>query len=950
MRIHQLCHKLVVLIGGLSVLLMLGASARADVYWVGWDSTDWADPNNWGNGFPTNAGAGNAIINPGANPCVVSNAGNHTVDGIYISIGVGLSVTSGGQLTTPTTFVTGVWGNSLPVDITGGELNIGGYLNIGPGGYDGDVNISGGTVTAGALSITTTGGASMDISGTGRFVTGISQLGNVNYWVNDKTISANGGAAGWSIKVDTNVIANKVVLTAVYVPPPITRYWNGNVSQAWSNPNNFQSSGDNLPGVPLPGDNVLLETWAVRTPLINNGGNAVLNGVYPSKDMTIAAGGALNTTYFKLGWDGASTLTVSGGSLSAGNHLDVGGYNGGTAIMNISGGAITVGSLFLNANGSTNITVGGSQVYLTGGTLAGSVLSIAETHPTILNIAGGTLVLPTNQLNNARFWMTDGAISAYGLADSTNSFNIDQTTIPGSLVITAIYPGFDMPAFPQWNPEVITNLPPGLDQSMPLVPTGLTIPTNADYSFGSAVATNGDVYFTEFGNQRIQKYSLASGTVTTVATDRPGLFGVAVDNVGNLFYAQDFGVGAGKVVWRKPNGTEQDIITNVTAPKQVAVDAAGNVYVVQEWGAIYKWTKNAGVATMLMQTPPVLQGVTVGPDGRIYFCTYARGGGTGTMLTQGAVWVRETNGVTRPLAGGFGRGRGIALAPNGDLYVAAEANVWDNGNSGLLVKIATNGTMTRVVSGIDYPQFPSVGPDGKVYCTLARDNKLVCYDPQNSFALQTVATPGVTLTAEGATWQQTAGGNYPFQLHLTNTNNPADTMIIPGYLRINQGAGKASMWFNVPVTNLNLSLTQLTNSAGNPNSGAFQLPVASVDWAYGPANLSVIPLREHQRCRWPMTNPGNGALEAPAPDFGEKPGSYLVYVSVASPPALKIQRWTASRVRISWPASAAGYTLQRSMTVNTGYTSPGLTVTVEGSENVAYDGAGAGGRFYRLIK
>jgi len=435
-----------------------------------------------------------------------------------------------------------------------------------------------------------------------------------------------------------------------------------------------------------------------------------------------------------------------------------------------------------------------------------------------------------------------------------------------------------------------------------------------------------------------------------VVTNRPGLFGVAVDTAGNIFYAQDFGITNSKVVWRTPGGSEQDIITGMTAPKQVSTDMAGNVYAVSEWGQIHKWTKNTGVATVLMQTPPVLQGAVVAPDGKIYFCTYARGGGTGTILTQGATWVRQTNGITRPLAGGFGRGRGIALAPNGDLYVAAEANVWDNGNSGVLVKITTNGVKTTVVSGIDYPQFPSVGPDGKVYCTLARDNKLVCYDPQNSFALQTAPKPGVTLTTDGATWQPTAGGNYPFQLHLTNTTNPSDAMHIPGYLRVNQGAGKVSMWFNVPVTNLNISLVQLTNSAGNTNTGAFQLPAASVDWAYGVANVTVMPLREHKRCRWPMTNPGNGSLESPAPDFGEKPLSYLVYVSVVTPPTLKIQSWTGNQVRISWPTTATGYALQRSTTVTTGYTSPGLTVTVEGSENVAYDTRGNGARFYRLVK
>ena len=73
--------------------------------------------------------------------------------------------------------------------------------------------------------------------------------------------------------------------------------------------------------------------------------------------------------------------------------------------------------------------------------------------------------------------------------------------------------------------------------------------------------------------------------------------------------------------------------------------------------------------------------------------------------------------------------------------------------------------------------------------------------------------------------------------------------------------------------------------------------------------------------------------------------SYLVYVSIVTPPALKIQPWTGNQVRISWPALATGYALQRSIAVNTGYASPGLTVTVEGSERAAYDTRAASARF-----
>ncbi|MCX6924325.1 MAG: hypothetical protein NT154_14090 [Verrucomicrobia bacterium] len=621
--------------------------------------------------------------------------------------------------------------------------------------------------------------------------------------------------------------------------------------------------------------------------------------------------------------------------------------------MNASGGSITVGGLYLNLDSDAN-SVGGSQLYLTGGTLAASgALSINETHPTLLNIASGTLVLPSSELANVRFWMANGRSCSYGLVGTTNSFHIDQTTLPGRLVITAIDPGFAGPCYPQWNPEVFTNLPSSLDQSKASVPPGLHVLANASYSFGSSVPASGAVYFNKFGNQRICKYDPASGTVTTVISNRPGVYGIAVDNAGNVFYAEDSDSGTGKVVRRTPGGSEQDLISGLNRPRQLTTDTAGNLYVVLEQGKMLKWTKSTGFTTTLLnqgQMPVVPQGVAASPDGRVYFCTYATGGGRGTQLTEGTVWVRETNGVIRVIAGGFSRGRGMAMHPNGELYVAAEANVWDNGNSGLLVKIATNGVVSRVATGIDYPQFPSIGADGKVYLTFARDNRLIAYDPQNSFLPQVISRPGVRLSAEGATWQESAGNNFPTQLRLTNTNNPADSFSVSGFLHVNQGAGKVSLWLNIPVTNFNLSLAQIPDpNTGNTNTGNFALPAVSVDWAYGPTTGYVLPLRRHQRCRWPMSNVGTG-LETPAADFGEAPTAYLVYVSVDVPPALGIQHCTGNQVRISWPASAAGYSLRRSTTANTGYTAPDLTVRVEGGESAAYDTLGPGARFYRLIK
>lgn len=199
--------------------LMVG-SAHADVYWKGSASSDWSDANNWTGGLPSQTNVGNAVINPGspfAQP-VIKTLGVTTSGQIYLSAGAGLSVENGGEMTT-TDLVTGSSGDSSTVSVTGGTLNIRGILNLGAGGHDGDVKVSGGTVTASVLSISGESGATLDISGSGCVIVPASQLENVDYWVESNYITANGGAAGWSLRVDAQSQPDKVTIKAVAIKP-----------------------------------------------------------------------------------------------------------------------------------------------------------------------------------------------------------------------------------------------------------------------------------------------------------------------------------------------------------------------------------------------------------------------------------------------------------------------------------------------------------------------------------------------------------------------------------------------------------------------------------------------------------------------------------------------------------------------------------------------------------
>ncbi len=64
----------------------------------------------------------------------------------------------------------------------------------------------------------------MNIGTNGSFVltSSAQNISNLNYWIANNTITANSGAAGWSLNVDTASQAGKLVVTAVSVPEPST--------------------------------------------------------------------------------------------------------------------------------------------------------------------------------------------------------------------------------------------------------------------------------------------------------------------------------------------------------------------------------------------------------------------------------------------------------------------------------------------------------------------------------------------------------------------------------------------------------------------------------------------------------------------------------------------------------------------------------------------------------
>jgi hypothetical protein len=411
-------------------------------------------------------------------------------------------------------------------------------------------------------------------------------------------------------------------------------------------------------------------------------------------------------------------------------------------------------------------------------------------------------------------------------------------------------------------------------QTLSTIPKGLKLVTPCHYAYGCAVSKNGSVLFTEFNHQQLRQYN-ANGTIQVRRTGLPGMFGIALDTANNIFVGRDLGdVGSpGKITKITPAGVETDIVSGITRPRQVTTDIAGNVYfTIESPYNIYKWTKvTATLSTLVsgLSYPP--EGVAVANDGTIYFSEY----GAPESGVAGTVKKRTTGGTVTTLATGFWRARGLVIdSANSYLYLCTEANQEDNGNSGLLAKIKiADGTWTKALEGIDYPQFPSLAPDGSIYFTLTRDSWLAAYNPATSSTDSSWASnANVKIGVSGGQWTGAGTGN---QLKI----NIGNSATLQGTITAASANGTVHGWVRVPESLISLDSAEIYTGCLTPEHpvpGIFRLPKVTYQVDSGSCVITMMALRRHTGKRWPMQNIGT-CSESPDASFAENPTAYLLY-------------------------------------------------------------------------
>ena len=242
---------------------------------------------------------------------------------------------------------------------------------------------------------------------------------------------------------------------------------------------------------------------------------------------------------------------------------------------------------------------------------------------------------------------------------------------------------------------------------------------------GVAVDGVGNVYFADTDNNAIKEWLVASNTVTTlVASGLNQPTGVAVDGAGNVYFANDFGFID---EWSVANNTVSQVtgIGYYPRPLGVAVDDAGNVYFGLEWGTglfseIYglgEWTaasqKNTiplpGTYLEAPDNPP--GGVAVDAAGNVYFTAAGALNEWNGWNATNTAYDAQFSSLFTPLVGRLNNPWGVAVDGGGNVYVA------DSGYPQAIVEwTAANNTVTTLVSsGVGSPSGIAVDRAGNVY-------------------------------------------------------------------------------------------------------------------------------------------------------------------------------------------------------------------------------------------
>jgi DNA-binding beta-propeller fold protein YncE len=233
-----------------------------------------------------------------------------------------------------------------------------------------------------------------------------------------------------------------------------------------------------------------------------------------------------------------------------------------------------------------------------------------------------------------------------------------------------------------------------------------------------------------------------SGPVTTLLSS--GLNGpeaVAVDNAGNVYIVDTLNAAIKK--WTVASNTVTTLVSSgLYAPAGVAVDAVGNVYIADTGNnAIKKWiAASSNVVTLISSGLNEPYGVAVDGAGNVFIADTRNG--------QIKEWMPDSSNLVTLVSSGLNWPFGVAVDAAGNVYIADTYN-----NAVKEWTAATLSVSTLVSSGLNQPMKVAVDGAGNVYIADTFNNAVQEWTPANNSVTTLVSSALLNpwgLAADGA--------------------------------------------------------------------------------------------------------------------------------------------------------------------------------------------------------
>ena len=295
---------------------------------------------------------------------------------------------------------------------------------------------------------------------------------------------------------------------------------------------------------------------------------------------------------------------------------------------------------------------------------------------------------------------------------------------------------------------------PSIDTNAVTVAGGLSSGNGASQlnnQQGIFVDNNNHLYIADFGNDRVQKWTIGASTGNTIAggngqglaSNQTNGYGLFVDKSDNLYTVeslhriQKWAPSATNGVTIAGTGFAGNSATQFTLPKSVYIDDCGNMYVADTYnhrvqkfsngsivGVTVAGTGVSGNSATQLSYPTHVQvdaqgNIYVADNGNSRIQKFAAGSLTATTVAGTGVAGNTNNKLDNAW--------GMFVDGGGNIYVADTYNnrimYWANGAT-TGVKIAGTGNYGSGANGLNYPTHVFVDASGNVYVSDSHNNRV----------------------------------------------------------------------------------------------------------------------------------------------------------------------------------------------------------------------------------